>query len=310
MTAAPLVVPPRLAGYLEKFYGEQGRAWATGLPGLAAAFLDRWELTPDGPARHGMVALVLPVRRSDGDPAALKLQPLDPEHPGEPSALRAWRGDGAVRLLDADPATGTMLLERLDGDRDLRGEPDDLKAVQIIAELLARLHACDPPDDIMPLRDVVAGMLAYAPRAAAALADPADTRLVNGWASAVTEVAGEPGDRLLHWDLHFENVLAAGREPWLAIDPKPLAGDPGFDLLPALHNRTDEILAAADPRRAVLRRFDLMVEILGLDRGRATAWTLARVLQNTLWSIENGVRTIDSIQALIADALTHRPAAR
>jgi streptomycin 6-kinase len=96
----------------------------------------------------------------------------------------------------------------------------------------------------------------------------------------VREVAGEPGDRLLHWDLHFENVLAADREPWLVIDPKPLAGDPCFDLLPALWNRFDD--------GQLLRRFDLLTEVLGLDRDRARAWTLGRVLENSLWRIEDG----------------------
>ncbi|CAM5557026.1 aminoglycoside phosphotransferase family protein [Streptomyces violaceorubidus] len=94
------------------------------------------------------------------------------------------------------------------------------------------------------------------------------------------EVADEPGDRLLHWDLHYENVLAADRAPWLAIDPKPLAGDPGFDLLPALDNRYDP----AETRW----RFDAMTDVLGLDRERAGAWSLGRVLQNSLWNVEDG----------------------
>lgn len=85
---------------------------------------------------------------------------------------------------------------------------------------------------------------------------------------------------MLHWDLHFENVLASDREPWLAIDPKPLAGDPGFDLWPALDNKFD-----ADD---VLWRFDAMTEVLALDRERARAWTLGRVLQNALWEAEDG----------------------
>ena len=85
------------------------------------------------------------------------------------------------------------------------------------------------------------------------------------------EVAGEAGDRLPHWDLHFENVLAAEREPWLAIDPKPLLGDPAFDVLPALGSRWNEAMATGDPARAMRRRYDLMVDELALDRERALA---------------------------------------
>jgi streptomycin 6-kinase len=80
-------------------------------------------------------------------------------------------------------------------------------------------------------------MLEEVPRAVGSLADPADRQVLQGWAAVVAELVAEPGDQLLHWDLHYENVLAGEREPWLAIDPEPLAGDPGFDLWPALDSR-------------------------------------------------------------------------
>jgi streptomycin 6-kinase len=116
-------------------------------------------------------------------------------------------------------------------------------------------------------------------------------RLIKACASALEEVLAEAGDRLLHEDLHHFNILAPlradQREPWLAIDPNPLAGDSGFVLLPALHNRWEEAVAAGDVPRAIRRRFDLMTNTLGLDRQRATNWTLARILQNALWEVEH-----------------------
>ncbi|MEV6848025.1 aminoglycoside phosphotransferase family protein [Actinoplanes sp. NPDC051411] len=105
-------------------------------------------------------------------------------------------------------------------------------------------------------------------------------------------------------DLHYENVLAADRDHWLAIDPKPLAGDPAFELLPALQNRWHEVLGADDPHRAIRRRFDAMVEVMGLDRQRAVRWTLGRTLQNSLWIVEDGGRALEAPQALIAESLT------
>ncbi|MEV0660901.1 aminoglycoside phosphotransferase family protein [Actinomadura luteofluorescens] len=302
-TSIRIDVPEALAASHDKHFGASGRAWIAALPDLAAGFLDRWALRPDGPGRHGMASLVLPVTRADGTPAALKLQPVTDEHATEPVGLRVWDGDGSVRLLDHDPDTGTMLLERLDATRPLSSVADDDTAVGVLAGLLVRLVAVPAPEGLRRLADIAADMLDQVPGAVPVLGDPDDRRLVRTCASAVAELVGEPGDRLLHWDLHYDNVLAAEREPWLAIDPKPLAGDPGFDLLPALDNRWDEVVASGDVTRTVLRRFDLLTEALALDRRRATGWTLGRVLQNALWDVEDGETALHPAQVAIATTL-------
>ncbi|KOV66322.1 aminoglycoside phosphotransferase family protein [Streptomyces sp. MMG1121] len=273
-------IPTALAEAQETYNGAAGRAFVAGLPDLVAAFLDRWRLRLDGPSMNGVSALVLPVRRADDTRAVLKLQLLDEESEGEPVALRTWNGDGAVRLLDHDPQTGTMLLERLDESRMLASRTDTRAAVEVIARLLARLTSFPAPPGLRRLGDIAEAMLEQTPWALRHIPDPAARRLVADCAAAVREVVAEPGDRLLHWDLHFENVLAADRADWLAIDPKPLAGDPGFELWPALDNRFD----AADVRP----RFDALTDTLGLDRERARAWTLGRLLQNVLWDVEDG----------------------
>ncbi|MFD3676295.1 aminoglycoside phosphotransferase family protein [Streptomyces sp. NPDC058613] len=256
-------IPEGLVEAQATYGGAAGREFIAGLPALAGRFLARWELRRTGPGMHGVAALVLPVERSDGTPAALKLQPVDEETVGEPVALRAWDGDGAVRLWEHDAASGAMLLERLDERRPLTAvaERDPREAVAVVAGLLARLTATPAP----------------------------------------AEVAGEPGDRLLHWDLHYGNVLgggAGGREEWLAIDPKPLAGDAGFELLPALVNN----FAAGEVRW----RFDLLAEVVGLDRERARAWTLGRVLQNCLWEVQDGEERLPHEQRAVAELLMGR----
>ncbi|MGW1953781.1 aminoglycoside phosphotransferase family protein [Streptomyces sp. NPDC001920] len=273
-------VPEKLAAVQAEVNGDEGRAFIERLPDLAAQFLDRWDLRLDGSSMHGWSALILPVTAADGTRAALKLQLLDEESAGEPVALRVWDGDGAVRLLDHDEATGTMLLERLDSDRMLAHLPDVHESVLVIARLLAHLTSFPAPHGLRRLGDITRDMLEQTPWALRRIPDAQTRRGVADWAAAVREVADEPGDRLLHWDLHDENVLASARAPWLAIDPKPLAGDPGFELWPALANRFDP----ADVRW----RFDAMTDVLGLDRARARAWTYGRLLQNLLWDVEDG----------------------
>ena len=288
-------IPEGLATAQRKYNGAAGRAFIARLPDLAADFLDRWELRLDGPPMHGVSALILPVvRHTDTTPAVLKLQLPDAESEGEPVALRAWHGDGAVRLLDHDPTTGTMLLERLDPARMLSHLPDSREAVLVIARLLAHLTTTPAPPGMRRLDDITRAMLDDTPAALEHIPDPEARHLVADCAAAVREVAADPGERLLHWDLHYDNVLAADRAPWLAIDPKPLAGDPGFELLPALWNRFD-----ADE---IPWRFDAMTDILGLDRSHARAWSLGRVLQNCLWDIEAG-RPLQAEQLEIAGRL-------
>ncbi|WP_371917022.1 aminoglycoside phosphotransferase family protein [Streptomyces sp. IMTB 2501] len=280
MVRCVIDIPGDLAEAQETYNGAAGRAFVAGLPDLAADFLERWRLRLDGPSMNGVSALVLPVVRADGCRAVLKLQLLDEETEGEPAALRVWDGDGAVRLLEHDPETGAMLLERLDESRMLSTMADTRAAVLVVARLLAHLTSFPAPPGMRRLGDIAEAMLERTPWALERIPDPAVRRLLADCAAAVREAVAEPGDRLLHWDLHFENVLAAERADWLAIDPKPLAGDPGFELWPALANRFE----AAEVRW----RFDALTDVLGLDRERARAWTLGRLLQNALWDVEDG----------------------
>ncbi|MEW2178824.1 aminoglycoside phosphotransferase family protein [Streptomyces sp. NPDC005406] len=296
-------IPDALIATQSTYNGEAGRAFIAALPGMAEDFLERWGLRPDGASSYGVCALVLPVVRvADGCRAALKLQPVDEETVGEPVALRLWGGvsAGAVRLLDHDAVTGTMLLERLDGQRALSGVADAREAVGFVAELLAGLTSVRVAEGsgLRGLGETAARMVEAAPGVAGRLVDAGERRLVADCAAAVREVAGDPGDRLLHWDLHFGNVLAGRGGRWVAIDPKPLVGDAGFELFPALVDRFE----AAD----VVWRFDLLTEVLGLDRGRARAWTLGRVLQNACWDTGEGGRRLVPEQAEVARRLLGR----
>ena len=89
----------------------------------------------------------------------------------------------------------------------------------------------------------------------------------------------------MHTDLHYENVLAADREPWLAIDPKPLSGDPHYEVAPLLWNRWPEAVGSGDVRWAVRRRLDAVVDAAGLDPDRARDWVVVRQMHNALWCL-------------------------
>src|SRR5438309_816852 len=100
-------VPAELVAFLVKWYGEAGRSWVDAYP-----VWSRSAWTIDGSPMNGAWGLIVPVVREDGVRAVVKLAPQFEEHiRSEPLALRAWNGNGAVRLLESDPRSGSMLLD-------------------------------------------------------------------------------------------------------------------------------------------------------------------------------------------------------
>lgn len=287
---------------LRKNHSERSADWLAGLPGDAATYIDRWQLTVAGEPLSGEASLILPVVRRDGTEAMLKLQQVNDESEDEALALRTWSRDDVVEVFEDDPETSTLLLERLER-RTLDDLPDHVEATRILAEFLTRLSAVQAPRGIRRLAVVAGAMVEEAPGLIPRLADPAEQRLARRFVARVTELLPESGDRLLHWDLHYLNVMAAKRKPWLVIDPKPLAGDPAFEVFPVLWNRWDDLVATGDLPQAIRDRFDLMLDVTGIDRDRAYGWTAGRILQNVLWDAGRGETRMDAELRAVADAL-------
>jgi streptomycin 6-kinase len=262
--------------------GPDWAAWVDRLPALATGLLEEWGLSPDGWMMHGYCALVVPVRTDAGESAVLKVAFSDEESEHEHLALQHWNGRGAVRLLRADPHRAAMLLERLHPDR--LTEAWDLQACEVVAGLYARLHLPAPPQ-LRPLTTYVArwtDQLDQLPRGA-----PLPRRLVEQAVSLGRDFVADEASTgtMIHADLHYENVMAADREPWLAIDPKPVSGDPHYEPAPMLWNRIEEL--EGDLRNGLRRRFHTLVDHGGLDEHRARDWVVVRMMHNALWAIQD-----------------------
>jgi streptomycin 6-kinase len=283
--ALPFDVPAGLRS--QAALGDEWTTWIDGLPRLVAEVADDWELTFDGEPTHGFCALVVAVRTVSGRPAVLKVGFPDDESEHEHLALQHWHGNGAVSLLRADPRRYALLLERLHPE-DLT-DLWDVEACEVVAGLYARLHVPAPPQ----LRTLTS----YIERWTAALAGlprdaPAPRRLVEQAVSLGRNLAADPASTgtLIHTDLHYENVLAADREPWLVIDPKPVSGDPHCEVAPLLWNRWDEVVASGNVRDAVRRRFHTVVDVADLDEDRARDWVVVREVHNLMWTWEDAER--------------------
>ena len=278
-------VPPGLEQTLARI-DPASAPWLEQLPELAAGYLRRWRLRLDGPVMHGWCAMVLPVRTAEGDNAVLKLSWPHEEAREEHRALAVWNGVGAVRLLAVDASGFVMLLERLHADRDLTTEPLEA-ALRRTGELLARLGVA--VDDSFVLVEESARR--WAAELAAARREPpvgVPQRMLDRAAVLLGDLLAESASVLLHTDLHYYNVLAGEREPWLAIDPKPLVGDPAYEIAPLLWNRWPEATASADLAGHLRWRADVVAEPLGLDRATVAGWVTVRESVEVLDAVRNG----------------------
>jgi len=266
--------------------GDDWAAWVDRLPALARDLLDEWDLTVDGALMNGFCSLVVPVLTADGERSVLKLHTdadadeSDFEH----LALQHWHGNGTVLLLRADPRRRAMLLERLH-PRDLT-TIGDREACEVVGGLYGRIHVPALPQ----LRTITSYVERWTADLEALPRDaPIPRRLREQCVSLVRDLVADPASvgAIIHGDLHHHNVLAADREPWLVIDPKPMSGDPHYEPAPMLWNRWDEIVAG-NARENLRRRFHTLVDVAGLDEDRARDWVVVRMVHNMSWAVIDG----------------------
>jgi streptomycin 6-kinase len=277
-------------------------------PAVLAALAEEWDLKVGEPYPGGAAGWAAPVTTADGAEAVLKLSLPHREAQGEAAALRLWDGRGAIRLLRHDPHRWALLLERCRpgtklGDAGLAPE----EALAIAASSLTRLWSIDPgpAEAFERVADVCADWAELVRRRMDELRPPFDPGLVTLGASLLEELP-RSGARsvVVHGDFNPGNVLAAQREPWLAIDPKPMVGDPAYDPWPMLM-QLDPAPATVGALRERAGRFG---DLVGEPARRLLAWGLARTVEDALWHVSrhelaDGHRQM-AVARLVADALS------
>lgn len=272
----PVALPRNLVEAAE----QEGRTgWMATLPGTVERLARAWSVTVGAPFQPGgQTAWVAPVRDAAGNDLVLKVAWRHDEALHEADGLRAWAGHGAVRLhaSEAFDETIALLLERCTPGTPLATQPED-RQDDVVAGLLRRLWrtprrgAAFRPLQLMCDR----------------WADAFETKTADGQRRIDAGLAREgialfrslpaSADRqvLLCTDLHAGNVLAATREPWLMIDPKPYIGDPAYDPLQHMLNCPHRL--RRDPHGFATR----MADRLDLDRDRLIRWLFARCVQES-----------------------------
>ena len=284
----PVTIPPGLLS--QRALGEDWARWLDGLPRLATELLEEWRLRPVAAELHGFCSLVVPVVDEDGAAGALKITfDGDDESLHEGLALQHWGGRGAVRLRRADPRRRALLLDWLPGP-DL-GDTGDVEACEVVGGLYGRLH--------VPALPQLASVSSYVEKWLDDLRDlardlPVPRRYVEQALSIGPDLlADDRAPVVVHGDLHHHNVMADAAGEWLAIDPKPMAGDAHYELAPMLWNRMEDLtgpLAIGSVRDGLRRRFHTLVDVADLDEARARDWVVVRMVVNASWSVQDARR--------------------
>lgn len=292
-------VPESFARAVFSREGDPGRAWVEALPGLVAELLDRWRCTPTTRIVNGGVGIILPVKRFDDTPAVVKVSFPHPGNRYEAAAFAAWGGRGAVRLYERDDEHFAMLLEQ--GEWETLDAVGVDEATALIGQLARRLAVPAPPH-LPRLADRAAEWEEALRADDAELGHPLSRRALDAARTTVRELGTKQPDTMVHGDLHFGNVVRAQREPWLAIDPKGLAGDLAVDSLRVLVRGAESLLAATDLRAELLRRLAIFADAAEIERERAVRWAQYDAVSGAYYSRKAGepVPAYDAVAELLS----------
>lgn len=272
-------------------HGEAGRVWLEGLPALVEHCAKRWELKVGPPFMPLSYNYAAPAEGPRGERFVLKLGVPTHGLLREIDALLGFDGWGAARLFDADAARGALLLERLEPGTPLSAlcEENDEAATAAAAAVMRRLGragreqahrhptAADWGRGFERCRARFGGGPGPFPQKLFEEAESLYAELLSTSAPPI----------LLHGDLHHGNILAAAREPWLAIDPQGVVAEPAYEVGALLRNPLPQLLRRPDPVRVTERRIAQLSDELGFERARVRGWGLAQAMLSAWWTIED-----------------------
>jgi streptomycin 6-kinase len=270
----PIVIPDRLKWLSQH---KAGASWLADLPKLVSELTQAWGLQLGTPYDGAGVSFVAPAAR-DAKQFVLKVQWPHDECAHEADALRVWNGIGADRLLAHDPARHALLLERCVPGTQLAAAVG-VDPLAVVIDLLPRLwRTVGAP--FKPLTDEAKEWATDLHADWNAAGRRCERKLIDAAAEFLDHLPTTQGEQVLvHQDLHGDNILAAEREPWLVIDPKPLAAEREFSLAPIIRS-----FEFGHSKVQVVYRLDRLSAELRLDRSRVRQWAIA---QTVAWSFDS-----------------------
>lgn len=269
---------------ITKAHGAKGAGWLAELPEIVEKIEEKWSLKAGKPFQNLSYNYVAPcICRASGDEAVLKIGFPEANSPiwGEAEMLKLYNGNGAVKFLRIDEKNLALLLEKLNPGEHLQNlfRGDEAKSVEIAIEVLRKIRR-KPPDkhNFIKLEDWFAGF--------------EKARNTNFPAQAVGKARKfyeefSNGEKfLIHGDLHHENILSAERESFLAIDPKGVVGQIGYEISVFLNNHSwwlaNDVRLREKLDYAVLK----FSEAFEIESQTLRKWAYAQGVLSAWWTFE------------------------
>jgi streptomycin 6-kinase len=268
--------------------GTRGRRWLNDLPEIVGEIAEKWALVVENPFPNLSYNYVAPcISRADGSGVVLKIglpEENDSVIFGEAEFLKITGGSGAVKLLQFDADYRALLLERLLPGENLvkLAETDDEQATTDAIRVLNKICRPPPADHAFPTLDEWVGSFLRAGKT------NFDFARVKKAQRIFERLIGSSRQSLLHGDLHHQNILSAQRGQFLAIDPKGIVGDIGFEISVFLNNPRGWILSVPDRRKMLCRRVEQFAEAFTIEPRDLRDWAFAEAVLSAWWTIEDG----------------------
>lgn len=269
--------------------GEWGKQWLNDLPEVIREIEKSWSLKTEKAFENMSYNYVAPCICADGSKAVIKIAlPLNNlEIFNEAKFLRLSNGNGSVKLLRSDENRRAILLEKLTPGANLKEicRKDEAEAIEIAIPVMRKLLKEPPVNyNFLRLEDWYNNFFEKADET------NFPSEVLNKARKYFIELSSASKQKfLIHGDFHHENVLSATREAFLAIDPKGIIGDIGYEIAVFLNNHLWWLACEANLKEKLndaLRHFSEAFEIETLDLRK---WAFAQIVLSAWWTFdENG----------------------
>ncbi len=287
-------IPTAFEERIKKIHGENGKQWIKDLPSLIDQAIESWQLSNLKLFPNLSYNLVFEGQRADLGSIVLKVSVPNSEFHSEINALRRFRGNCCVRLLESDEKNGLLLLEKATPGTTLKEytlNGRDLEAVSICANVIQKLHTGQNLIDSTAPNPTLADRMLDFSRLKLAIQQGNAPFELSLWERAENEyqnlLSTTSRTVLLHGDLHHDNILSSQRSPWLAIDPHGVIGDPAFEVAGFMRNPYPGVMKLQNVKAIMKNRIDVFSGILYLEKRRIWGWSFAQTTLASGWVFED-----------------------